>query len=504
MLRNNILLLILTIVLKENIVTDIKNFKLDKNVFKKKKLFYVIIFLGFCFSAILSSYYVLKYDRYVKDSDIHQLIKDETFYHWNSGAIIADEVRKGKNFFSSGGVTFTKPLQQRIIALYSLITGFQLTNDSTGKTIVSLGGKLPYLILQALFYFFSLFYFGKKLLKIFPNNAFLYIILFLSFEFTIFQFHSSFWTESIYFSLQLIIFGMVLEKKANFSHNLLIGILIGFLFLQRSAGLFYIFPILICNLFFFKKKITPVFIGLISGYITILILLSFYNYHKTNKFYIFPLEGKHNVYSYFASQILAEKLGLSSVETTKFETDKFIKWANKNNIKFNDKQGLDEISNILEIKKFLFNDTDVYKFYDYLNFRQYEILINNPLVSVKKIINNTMHLIVLDPTFNYYYNDSRGKNKTEIYFTDTHKKLIPYRIAYTLIIYFFCLIGLISMLKQKKFYEVSIIFLSVLYYVALFGWKGDTRLYVPSLIYLSIFFGIGVDLSLNNFKRVSK
>ena len=93
-------MLILTIVLKENIVTDIKNFKLDKNVFKKKKLFYVIIFLGFCFSAILSSYYVLKYDKYIKDSDIHQLIKDETFYHWNSGAIIADEVRKGKNFFS--------------------------------------------------------------------------------------------------------------------------------------------------------------------------------------------------------------------------------------------------------------------------------------------------------------------------------------------------------------------------------------------------------------------
>tara|TARA_B110000495_G_C22914098_1_gene533872 strand:- start:888 stop:1076 length:189 start_codon:yes stop_codon:yes gene_type:complete len=57
------------------------------------------------------------------------------------------------------------------------------------------------------------------------------------------------------------------------------------------------------------------------------------------------------------------------------------------------------------------------------------------------------------------------------------------------------------MLKQKKFYEVSIILLSVLYYVALFGWKGDTRLYVPSLIYLSIFFGIGVDLSLNNFKK---
>ena len=161
--RNNILLLILTIVLKENIVTDIKNFKLDKNVFKKKKLFYVTVFLGFCFSAILSSYYVLKYDRYVKDSDAHQLIKDETFYHWSSGAIIADEVRKGKNFFSSGGVTFTKPLQQRIIALYSLITGFQLTDDSTGKTIVSLGGKLPYLILQALFYFFSLFYFGKNL-----------------------------------------------------------------------------------------------------------------------------------------------------------------------------------------------------------------------------------------------------------------------------------------------------------------------------------------------------
>ena len=445
---------------------------------------------------------MLKYDKYIKDTDAHQLIKDETFYHWKSGAIIAEEVREGKNFFLSGGVTYTKPLQQRIIALYSLITGFQLIDNSSGKTIVNLGGKLPYLILQALFYFFSLFYFGKKLSKIIPNNALLYIIFFLSFELTIFQFHSSFWTESIYFSLQLIIFGMFLEKKANFSHNLLIGILVGLLFLQRSAGLFYIFPILICNVFFFKKKITPIFIGLISGYITILILLGIYNHYKTNKFYIFPPEGKYNVYSYFAAPILSEKMGLSSAN--KLEVNRFIKWANKNNIKLNDKQSLEEISNILEIEKFLLYDTDVHKFYDYLNLRQYEILINNPMLSLKKIINNTMHLIVLDPTLNYYYNELRGKNNISVYSTDTHTKLIPYRIFYTIVIYFFCLIGLISMLRQKKFYEVSIILLSVLYYVALFGWKGDTRLYVPSLMYLSVFFGMGVDLSLNNFKRVSR
>ena len=129
-------------------------------------------------------------------------------------------------------------------------------------------------------------------------------------------------------------------------------------------------------------------------------------------------------------------------------------------------------------------------------------------MTLKKVLKNTIHFVVLNPTFNYFYNEYRGKQEATDSFvkSDTHKKLIPYRIVYSLIIYFLSLLGLIYLFKRKNFYEISLIILSILYYIILFGWYGKTRLYVPSLIYLSIFFGIGLNILIDyirNFKKTS-
>jgi len=472
------------------------------NLIKKNNLYLIVILLGFILSVTLSSYYVFKYDKYNQDNYSHQLIKDETYYHWSQGSKIADEVRKGKSFFLSGDVTFTKPLLQRIIGLYSLITGYDLIETVEQKTRVSLGGKLPYLIFQSLFYFTALIYFSKKLIKILPNRAFLYVIFFLSLELTIFQFHSSFFTESIYFSLQLIILGLLLERRINFSYNLLIGLLIGFLFLQRTAGYFYIFPVLLCYLFLFRKNSIKPLAGIIVGYTIIVLLIGSYNFYKTNVFYIFPSEGKYVLYKKFAIKVLADKLNISQSKAAKLEINEAIKWTKKNNIQFSKEINFNELYDPAEFKNYISNDVDKNKFFDYLNSKAISILIDSPLIAFKKTIVSTLHLIVLNPMFNYYYNEHRGKNaKIEFVYTNVHKKLIPYRIIYTLIIYFFCLIGFISLFKKKEFYVLSIITLSALYYVVLFGWYGMTRLYVPSLIYLSVLFGIGLDVFLNKLKE---
>ena len=74
------------------------------NLIKKNNLYLIVILLGFILSVTLSSYYVFKYDKYNQDNYSHQLIKDETYYHWSQGSKIADEVRKGKSFFLSGDV----------------------------------------------------------------------------------------------------------------------------------------------------------------------------------------------------------------------------------------------------------------------------------------------------------------------------------------------------------------------------------------------------------------
>ena len=126
----------------------------------------------------------------------------------------------------------------------------------------------------------------------------------------------------------------------------------------------------------------------------------------------------------------------------------------------------------------------------------------NPLAATKLVINKTFHFIVLDPTHNYYYNEHRGQNKMPAFIkSKTHKKWIPYRIIYTLLIYFVCLFGLIYFFKQKNYQLLLLLLLSILYYIILFGWTGVTRVYVPSLIYLSFFFGNGLVLLMNLLKK---
>ena len=482
---------------------------MEKSLIDKNNSHIIVIFLGLFLSIVLSTYYVLKYDKYILDSHKHQIIKDETRYHWFEGAKIAKDVREGKNFFLSGDTPYTKPLPQRIVGLYSLITGYELV-DKWDHSVprISLEGKIPYLILQALFYFFAVYYFSKRIIKIVPKRAFLFIILFLCLEPTIFQYHSSFWTESIYFSLHLIVLGMLFEKKLKFSYNFFIGILIGFSFLQRSVSIFYIVPVLLCYTFLFRQNFLKPFLGILSGYAIICIIIGSFNHHKTQIFSIMPPEGKWGLYTYFSVYVLADKLNISPQEARVIEADKSLQWLKANNIKLIQVDGisLDVISSGNSASSLILDEKERYKFYDYISHRQYEILLDSPLITIKHIIKATMHFLVLDPTFNYYYNTYRGLDPeaVEFFLSKTHKNLIPFRISYTLIVYFFCFMGAVALYKKKKFYEFYLITLSVLYHVVLFGWYGKTRIFVPSLIYLSIFFGIGVDLLLNKFKQKIK
>ena len=235
----------------------------------------------------------------------------------------------------------------------------------------------------------------------------------------------------------------------------------------------------------------------------IAILIGVYNFHKTNTFYIYPSEGKYAIHTYFCTDIIAKKFNISTEEARLYEVKKTVQWAKKNNLKFNSQFDIDKIKSTLELRNFFLNETEKNKYFDYLNQRQFEILLNNPIIASKKIIEKTFHLIVLNPTFNYFYNEYRGKQEGKVSFvyTETHKKLIPYRIIYSLIIYIFSFLGFIYLLKRKKYYELSLISISILYYIGLFGWYGKTRLYVPALIYLSVFFGIGLEMFINNFKK---
>ena len=220
----------------------------DNSYFTLKKIF-VLIFLGWIFSIALSTYYIIKYDKYTDNGYTHVMLKDETLRIWNQGAKIVEDVKKGKNFFMSGDVIFSKPLPQRLVAIYSLLSGHEIIDEWEPNIKIRLGGKLPFLIIQSLVYYLALVYLVLKISKIFPIENCFYIVFFLAFEHTIFQYHSSFWTESFYFTLQILILSLLFNNSYKIYDNLFVGILVGILFLQRSVAIFYLMPIIIYFIF---------------------------------------------------------------------------------------------------------------------------------------------------------------------------------------------------------------------------------------------------------------
>ena len=436
--------------------------------FTLKKIF-VLIFLGLISSIILSSYYIIKYDKYRDDGHSHVMLKDETLLHWHKGAKIVEDVKKGKNFFLSGDAIFSKPLPQRLVAIYSLLSGHEIIDEWEPNIKIKLGGKLPFLIIQSLVYYLALVYLVLKISKIFPIENCFYIVFFLAFEHTIFQYHSSFWTESFYFTLQILILGLLFKNSNKIFDNLFVGILVGILFLQRSVGIFYIIPIIIYFIFSYRSKSAKPIIASVVGYTLIVLLIGIYNYKKSDVFYFFPSVGKQDIYIYFSIPVLAQKEKISETEIEKKEIQKAYKWSKDNNIKLEDGFDLDKTFNILDFINFIKNEKDKIKFYDYMNKRQYEIIFENPLIATKQAIKKAIHFVVLDPTHNYYYNEHRGQNKKPAFIkSKTHKNWIPYRIIYTLLIYFVCFFGLIYFFKQKNYQLLLLLLLSIFYYIILF------------------------------------
>jgi len=305
--------------------------------------------------------------------------------------------------------------------------------------------------------------------------------------------------------LQILILGLLLNNSYKISDNLFVGILVGILFLQRSVGIFYLMPIIIYFIFSFKSKSVKPIIASFIGYALIVLLLGIYNYKKTDVFYIFPSEGKRDLYNSFSVPLLVMKEKISETEIQKKEIQKAYKWLKDNNIKLEDGFNSDKFINISSFIVLIKNEKDKIKFYNYINKRQFKIVFENPLITTKLAIIRAIHFIVLNPTHNYYYNEHRGqKKKPEFIKSKTHKKWIPYRIIYTLLIYFVCFFGLIYFFKHKNYQLLLLLLLSILYYIILFGWSGITRVYVPSLIYLSFFFGNGLVLLMNLPKKINR
>lgn len=212
----------------------------------RENFFLFLVLTGFILS-ILNNFYQIEYFDYFRasldGSKLHSMINSDIFLFWKEGALTAEDLINGKNYFLTGEEYRRPYLPSRIYAFFSILMSQDLlTNDG----LVSLEfNKILILISQTIIFYFLIICLYFVLIKHLPKNVSKIIIIFLAFEPTLFMYHSSFLSESIFFSFQILLLIFILFKNhSNFS-IFLIGLILGILYLQRSVAIFYIIPILI-------------------------------------------------------------------------------------------------------------------------------------------------------------------------------------------------------------------------------------------------------------------
>ena len=443
---------------------------------------YTVIFTAFLISVLTSFIFISKYDKYEISTDEienHAIIKGDIPDIWIDGHTIKKDLESGKSYFESGKEIFRSYLPPRLIALYSYLFNYELFENWEKKIFSKDNKKVFYLVLQSLFYFISLIFFFEKIKKYFDLKTCFYVVIFLSFEPTIFFYHSSFHTESIFFTMQILMFTLLLDDIKKIKKSILVCIMLGFMFLQKLVAIYYIIPIGIYYLFKLKhKSIVPLLVILIF-YTLVIFMVGYGNYKRAGVFYFMPPSSKITLHLYFPSIIISKAKKIEALEAEKIVENDKNQWLDKNNIN-------------LKIEK------DRIKYYNYLQGYSINTLLKYPITSIKYISWRTIQTGILNPAYIIEFLHKENGIKPAYYQNEEYKKInLPLRIFYSLILYFIITYGFLCSRKSIKIEHHILIVLSSLYMLALLGWANNSRYFVPILIYLSVYFGHGMKNILN-------
>jgi hypothetical protein len=331
----------------------------------------------------------------------------------------------------------------------------------------------------------------------FPLKNCFFFILFLAFEPSIFQYHSSFWNVSLFLPFEILLLSLLLDQSENILKNVFIGFILGIMFMIRPMIFWYIFPLLFYLFILYKKKSTKPISGLMIGYLLILVVIAFHNYKRVGIPYFMPTESKFVLSVSLAPQILAKKENLSVEQAKLRMKDEIEIWIKKNDLNLN-------INNSLFGINIGGKEEDRIKYYDYIQKTALDIIINNPLITAEYVFKQSLHMLVLNPVYVKYFYQFEGRGGKYLK-SETHKKWIPIRIIYSVIIYLVVFWGIINSLKNMKKEIIFLLIVSSAYILAILGWMGIPRHFVPALIFLSIFFGNGMAAILkSNTPNISK
>jgi len=440
--------------------------------FKNDRSLVYIFLIGILISSLYAIYNINKFEKNEKNG--HLMIRGDIDIVWREAYSFKKDLIEKKNLFGNG-IFYTRTfLPSKTVALYTFILNQDIYENIDNKTFKE-GKKLIYLFFQITIFYLSLLYLYKKLLLYYDSkNVSFFIVAYLALDPNIIQWHGTFWTESIFISMQIFLVGMIINKNKTSLFCLFLGFFLGIIFLQKTVGVLFIFFIIFYVFFTEIKKKSFKILNIFIGFSLILLLLGLDNFKKTGIFYVMPMQTKFAHYTVLVPQIFSEKKDVQAYIELK-ETEK--KWRIDNN----------------------FSEKDFDSVYSLRKFQQkkaIEIILENKIITLKIYLKKIINHLILNPFQTYYwhkYNQIEYSNE-EFHLSEESKKYFYFKVLYSLIFYIILLIGFIKIKNDKKNYKfhLLLIFL-VCYLIFMLGWVGNSRYFVPSLIFLSIFFGHGID-----------
>tara|TARA_E500000178_G_scaffold356674_1_gene436976 strand:- start:2469 stop:3905 length:1437 start_codon:yes stop_codon:yes gene_type:complete len=459
----------------------------------------VVIILSLITSIIYASFNIKNFDKNIlneSDQSIHLMIKNDAFRYFSHGNEIKDQLKENTNYFETGRNNFTKYLFPRIIALYYLIFDYDLFENSENK-VVKIGVHKNFLVLQILLYYLSVLFLYFQLRHKIDHKCLFFSLFFLCLEPTIFQYHGSFWSESIFFSLQILIMALILNNNLSNIRFFVLGIILSLLALQRTNGFYYLIPIILYFCFYKDLRFLKKIFFLLLGFSIFISFVGYHNYKKSGEFLIIPLETKSVLHAYLIPNIL-------SAEDKEFEKEQFFKMIEKENITVDS----NELENINYARySFIFcenankekGNLGYLKICEYFHDRSKKLIYSHPIEFLKYVAKRSLSFSLLNPF--HIYSDHKFLSGEKYYESDLRKKFLPYRIIYSLLIYFICFLGLIELYKRKDYKLMIYLLISSIYFFGILSWHGNNRYFTPVLIYMSLFFGYGFSNFLNTFYK---
>tara|TARA_B110000027_G_scaffold106854_1_gene113589 strand:- start:15952 stop:17331 length:1380 start_codon:yes stop_codon:yes gene_type:complete len=442
--------------------------------------FVLLIAISFLFSTYLSFQYLNEYDNYSSyKNNIHPMIKTAVGNHYAEADNIIKYLKNKKTYPLKKDLS-DEFLPGKILALYFFITGDDLYE---GEIIKADNGKFLYLALKSLLYYLLIYLLYKKIIKIFPQKVTFFLILFLCLSPDIFQYHSSFWNESLFFSFQVILLILLVEFKKNFVNNFLLGVSTASLYLISQEYFFYIVIILLYYFFIFfiyKNFLIKPIASFLIGYLIVISSVSYLNLKRTEVYGVGLTGLKTAPYIYIVPMVLSHKEKKTQKEVMANLKKEDILWAKKNKI--------DIVSNDSFILKFS-NDEfkQLEKYHNYIFVKSIKIILKNPRSLISIFYDKSFHLVTLNPFYVKYFYKYDGKS--EFLKTEEHQKQIPIRIAYSFIFYLIILFGFFKSIKSLKPELIFVLLISVLYIILVMNLLAAPRYFTPALIFMSPFFG---------------